>query len=331
MEEKISVSFSQRISSRIEFRFVFQSKNLENELAEIRSREKVQSELISQFVKTTVELCQLEMSTSEKFDEKFLRSFQAELELKQETTKQSSEVEKNHFQQRIEDLEFFNEEMKLEIDDLRSKIFHFQEEKKEMEREIDNYRRQVEDFEEQFLDVQNQSQNRCLMFDKSQSTSSLVSMDDRTEPMAKSCSTSSLINDSDVASLLHSVGIKSSAEDFIVPLNYESLIRLCTLLLERCQVLQQILLKKNDNPENSFGEENFHGESIFLEKNEDFQMFQIDFRPNEHLGLDKFFQQLDEWTDHNSSRPFCRVSLKKPFDQVKPIDFVAKFYFRRTF
>ena len=267
------------------------------------------------------EILRLELNIPNEIDENYFLLFRNELESKQEKSRlafEQFEEEKNRLQQRLEDSEFFNEEMKLEMDDLRNKSSNYQ-------KEIDNYRRQIEDFEEQFLEVQRESRNHLSTQDKCQSTSSLLFEIDSSEqenshlnsdqrcPIEKISSNSSFILNSDIPKLLHSVGIVNvSDEDFTIPLNFDSVLRLSTLLIERCRILQMILLKQKSNID-----ENFQRESILTETFQDHEQCQIEIHQQEHLGLDAFIEKLYFWSNENVVQKSSRLILSKPFNQVR--------------
>ena len=286
------------------------------------------------------------MSLSESIDDDgFLARYKNELEQKQDQMKQAFEQlerEKVILQQRVEDLEFYNEEIKLEVDDLRTKSFKYEQDKRAMEKEMDNYRRQVEDFEEQFLELQRESKHQPVTYDKSQSISSsmltlhqstehidevvlqcvdtlLGHVEDQDQHMSKASSTSSLLLSSDIPTLLHSVGITNCTdEDFSIPLNFESVLRLSTLLIERCRVLQYILLKNNDMPINALSEQTYERDSVALLQTDGYEQCQIAIQRQGHLGLDTLFERIYTWMNQSISTNDWHMVLSKPLDQVEP-------------
>jgi hypothetical protein len=250
--------------------------------------------------------------------------YKNELEQKQENYKQTFEQleqEKIELQQRIEDLEFFNEEIKLEIDDLRLKSKNYQQDKHAMEKELDNYRRQIEDFEEQFLELQrendqNHQQQQLAptvhhQFDEnfdeisSQCMNTLLNrIEDKTPSISKASSTSSLLLSSDIPTILHSIGITNcSDEEFSVPLNFESVLRLSTLLIERCRVLQYILLKNNN--------------CVSFSQNNQFEQCKISIHKNDHIALDTLFERI--YTAMNQTIPSddWQIIIEKAIHQVE--------------
>ena len=276
-------------------------------------------------------------------DETFLNMYRSELEQKQEHFKQTCEQleqEKAHLQQRIEDMEFFTEEMKLEVDDLRCKSSKHQQDKQALEREIGNYRRQVEDFEEQFLEVQRECGSHPVTLDKSQSiTSSLLTLsrsdenidqisfqcidavlnqiDDSTQHISKASSTSSLLLSSDIPTLLHSIGIANCTdEDFSVPLNFESVLRLCTLLIERCRVLQYILLKNNDISIHLPSANDYENPSTSTVQRNGYEQCRISVHREEHAFIDTIFERLHAWMNEPIGSSEWQMVITKPIEQV---------------
>ena len=318
--------------------------SLLNESQKVTEDRISQSRLLSQFVSTTNDLLQIPLSLPESIDETFFARYKNELEQKQDQMKQAVEQvegEKAFLQQRIEDLDFFNEEIKLEVDDLRTKAFKHEQDKHAMKKEIDNYRRQVEDFEEQFFELQQESRQRqTITYDKSQSISSslltlhqssenidetvlqcvdtlLSHVEDQDQHMSKASSTSSLLLSSDIPTLLHSVGITNCAdEEFSIPLNFESVLRLSTLLIERCRVLQYILLKNNDMPINALAEPTYERDSVALLQTEGHEQCQVTIQRQGHLGLDTLFERIYTWMNQSIGTDDWHMVLSKPLDQV---------------
>jgi hypothetical protein len=267
--------------------------------------------------------------------------YRNELEQKQENYKQifeQFEQEKINLQQRIEDLEFFNEEIKLENDDLRLKSKTYHQDKHLMEKELDNYRRQIEDFEEQFLELQRENdQNHHETFDKSQqqpsTTSSLITLDDnhheislqcmnsileriddKNPSISKASSTSSLLLSSDIPTLLHSIGITNCTDDeFSVPLNFESVLRLSTLLIERCRVLQYILLKTNDTLPDYHSNNDF----ISFSQNNQFEQCKISIHKHDHIALDTLFERIYTAMNQTLTSNNWQIIIEKAIEQVE--------------
>ncbi|CAF0932357.1 unnamed protein product [Adineta ricciae] len=307
--------------------------NLRNELSVVRSSLSDESqkssshlELLTNLISVTTDLFQLPISLPELIDSEFLRIYKTELEQKQESYRRTCELieqDKLRLQERLEDLEFFSEEIKLENDDLRSKKAKYQQEKQLQEQEIDNYRRQIEDFEEQFLELQRESQ-----YDQSQqaceNTDEIILQcmnyilhqidDEHNHPkICKSSSTSSLLLSSDIPALLHSVGITNSTDDeFSTPLTFESVLRLCTLLIERCRVLQYILLKKDDTPE---VEQVYHNQCITFLQNNQIDQCRICLRKQDHLILDTLFEQIYSGMNQTIQSNDWQIIIEKSHDQ----------------
>ncbi len=281
------------------------------------------------------------ISLPDLIDNEFIDIYKNELEQKQEIYKQTFEQleqEKTHLQQRIEDLEFFNEEIKLEVDDLRLKSKNYQHDKHSMENEIDNYRRQIEDFEEQFLELQRESnQNHYQTYDKCQQhpsiTSSLLTLnqidenfdeisfqcmnsilnkiDDQNQQISKA---SSLLLSSDIPTLLHSIGIiNSTDEEFSVPLNFESILRLSTLLIERCRVLQYNLLKNNDISLNSL----IDNDCVVFSQNNHFEQCKILIHKQDHIALDTLFERIYTGMNQIINSNDWQIIIEKPINQVE--------------
>lgn len=290
------------------------------------------STLLSQTISTMIDVFQLPLSLPDSIDSEFLEIYRNELEQKQDNSKQ----EKVELQQRIEDLEFYNEEMKLENDDLRFKSKNYQNDKQNLEKEIDNYRRQIEDFEEQFLELQRESHHETLEKSQQQpsihsSTSTLHSIDDhhsdsiplqclnsildRIDPdqhISKSSSTTSLLLASDIPTLLHSIGITNSTdEEFTIPLNFESVLRLCTLLIERCRVLQYILLKNKEIP--SVDQQDW----MSLSRNQQIEQCRISIHRKDHPILDTIFERIYAAMNENIKSNDWQILLERSLDRVK--------------
>ncbi|CAF3307816.1 unnamed protein product [Rotaria socialis] len=337
--------------------------NLQNQLTFIQAsltnesqKSLSHSELLSKFISTSIDRLQLPISPSNKFDDEFLQAYTNELNQKQENFKQlfeHIEEEKLHLQQRIEDLEFLNEEVKLDLDDLRLKSINYQQDKKSMEKELDNYRRQIEDFEEQFLELQRESHcNHLQTYENSSKQLSVLTLnqidenldeiidqcmnsmlnqiESNNQHISKASSTSSLLLSSDIPTLLHSIGITNCTdEDFSVPLNFESVLRLSTLLVERCRVLQYILLKNNDMSINSLNDADYYKDCALFVRNDGFEQCKIFVRKQDHIALDTLFERIyvgmnetiksDEWqiviekSDNQKSSSFLRLQ----FDNFK--------------
>ena len=346
LREELAVSsLAAHLGSRFE-EFQLSFKNLQNELSVTRaslSNGTEQSSLLPQFISTTNDIFQLPISMPEIVDEAFLNMYRSELEQKQEHFKQTCEQieqEKAHLQQRIEDMEFFTEEMKLEVDDLRCKSSKHQQDKQALEREIGNYRRQVEDFEEQFLEVQRECGSHPLTLDKSQSvTSSLLTLsrsdenidqisfqcidavlnqiDDSNQHISKASSTSSLLLSSDIPTLLHSIGIAHCTdEDFSVPLNFESVLRLCTLLIERCRVLQYILLKNNDISIHLPSGNDYENRTTSTLQRNGYEQCRISAHREEHAFIDTIFERLHAWMNEPVGSSEWQMVITKPIEQV---------------
>jgi hypothetical protein len=285
------------------------------------------AELLTNSISTIIELFQLPISLPESIDGEFMNIYKNELEQKQENYKQTFEQleqEKMNLQQRIEDLEFFNEEIKLEVDDLRLKSKTYQQDKHAMEKELDNYRRQIEDFEEQFLELQRENDhNHYETFDKSQQQPSIASslltlhqFDENLDEISSQCvnsilnhiddknshisKASSLLLSSDIPTLLHSIGINNfTDEEFSVPLNFESVLRLSTLLIERCRILQ---LKNND--------------CISFSQNNQFEQCKILIDKQDHIALDTLFERIYAAMNQTITSNHWQIIIEKPIYQV---------------
>ncbi|UJR25264.1 hypothetical protein I4U23_006616 [Adineta vaga] len=315
--------------------------NLRNELSIVRlslsdesQKSSSRSELLVNFISMTNDLFQLPISLPDLIDNEFLHIFKTELEQKQEFYRQTCEQivqDKARLQERVEDLEFFNEEIKLENDDLRLKISKCHQEKQSKEKEIDNYRRQIEDFEEQFLELQRESliiqndQEQQQQLSLSQSNENideiilqcmnyiLHQVDDNQfqSQISKASSTSSLLLLSDIPTLLHSVGITNGIdEDFSVPLNFESVLRLCTLLIERCRVLQYILLKQNDISMNLLVDQ-----SIVFAQNNQNEQCRIFLHKQDHFVLDALFERIYTGMNQTMKSNDWQIVIEKSNDQ----------------
>ncbi|CAF3589009.1 unnamed protein product [Adineta steineri] len=318
--------------------------NLKNELSVVQSSSSKNesqkcspdTELLYNFISTTIELFQLPMSLPDTIDNEFLTVYKNEFEQKQENFKQTLdqlEQDKDELQQRLEDLEFLSEEIKLENDDLRIKSSKYQQDKHAQEKEIDNYRRQIEDFEEQFLELQRES--HLIEYDnKSQQQQSsiithqhfdgnsdeiilqcmnyiLKQIDNNNQQLTKASSTSSLLLSSDIPTLLHSIGITNCTdEDFSVPLNFESVLRLCTLLIERCRVLQYILLKNNDLITNDYD-----NQYVSFIQNNGNEQYKILIHKHDHVVLDTLFEKIYNGMNQTMNSNDWQIVIEKPIDQ----------------
>ena len=307
-------------------------KNLQNEVHSSIIDESQKSLSHSKFISTTIDLLQLPISLSNVIDNEFFKIYKNELE----NLKLNNEQEKLLLQQRIEDLEFFSEEIKLENDDLRLKLLNYQQEKQLMETEIDNYRRQVEDFEEQFLELQCESQ--LITYDKSQQAPSLSSLDQSNENIAETViqclnyilnqiddkehqipNASSLLLSSDIPTLLHSIGITNCTdEDFSLPLNFERVLHLCTLLIERCRVLQYILLKNNDIPllDNDYSKDDV----LHLQYNR-YEQCKIFVHKHDHIALDTLFERIYTGMNQMMMSDDWQIVIEKPIEKVEKKNF----------
>ncbi|CAF2893555.1 unnamed protein product [Rotaria sp. Silwood2] len=325
--------------------------NLDNKLSTVHSSFTNESqkssshfELLSKFISTTIDLLQLPISLKNINDHEFFQIYKNELEQKQENFKQlfeHIEEEKLHLQQRIEDLEFLNEEIKLEIDDLRLKSINYQQDKQLMEKEIDNYRRQIEDFEEQFLELQRESHcNHLITCEKTSQQTSLLTLhqtdenldetivqcmdymlnqiDHQNQHISKASSTSSLLLSSDIPTLLHSIGITNCTdEDFSIPLNFESVLRLCTLLIERCRVLQYILLKNNDISINSSNDNDYYKDCVLFLQNNGYEQCKILIHKHDHIALDTIFERIYTGMNQTIRSNDWQIVIEKPIEQVE--------------
>ncbi|CAF1431308.1 unnamed protein product, partial [Rotaria sordida] len=325
--------------------------NLQNKLSTVDSSfitesQKTSShiEFLSKLISITIDLLQLPISLSNINDNEFFQIYKNELKQKQENYKQlfeHLEEEKLHLQQRIEDLEFLNEEIKLEIDDLRLKSINYEQDKQLMIKEVDNYRRQVEDFEEQFLELQRESHyDHLTAYENSSQQSSLLpitvhqidenldeivfqcidyilnEIDNQNQYISKSSSTSSLLLSLDIPTLLHSIGITNCTdEDFSIPLNFESVLRLCTLLIERCRVLQYILLKNNDITVNTLNDNDYYKDCIFVLQNNDYEQCKILIHKHDHIVLDTLFEKIYTGMNQTIKSNDWHIIIEKPIEQ----------------
>lgn len=282
------------------------------------------SELILNSLSFTIDLFQLPLSLPDSIDREFFEIYKNELEQKHDNYKQIFDhfnQEKIDLKQRIEDLEFFNEEIKFENEDLRLKVSQYGIEKKRFETEIDNYRRQIEDFEEQFLELQRESHsNQFETSDKCQQHPSVNSsslplnqINDQQTNLTKASSTSSLLLCTDVPTLLHSIGITNASDDdeFSIPLNFESVLRLCTLVIERCRVLQYMLLKTNNTAKNEFDPK-----SISIFQNNLLEQCKICINKHEHVVLDTIFERIYQGMNEELTTNNWQIIIEKPFQQV---------------
>ena len=290
------------------------------------------AELLSQSISSIIDLFQLSLSLPDSIDSEFVEIYRNELEQKQERFKQ----EKVQLEERIEDLEFFTEEMKLENDDLRSRSKSYEQEKHKSDKEIENYRRQIEDFEEQFLELQRESHHET--FDKSQQQPSrnssqltlhplddhpdeislqclnsiLDQIDDHTQQISKSSSTTSLLLSSDIPTLLHSIGITNCTDDeFTIPLNFESVLHLCTLLVERCRVLQYTLWKNNPNPLPD------QHDWISVTQSQQIEQCRISVHRHDHVILDTIFERIYAAMNEKIKSNDWQIILERPMDTTK--------------
>lgn len=218
------------------------------------------------------------------------------------------------------------------------KSLKHQQDKQYMEKEIDNYRRQVEDFEEQFLELQRESHNEHISIEKKppQSSSHTLSqqseennstpsmnsthnkIDDFDQRISKSSSTSSLLLSSDIPTLLHSIGITNCTdEDFSVPLNFESVLRLCTLLIERCRVLQYILLKNNDVPTTSSVDNDYFKDCVLFLQNNNCEQCKLFIHRQDHIALDTLFERIYCGMNETMQSNDWHIIIEKPIDQVE--------------
>lgn len=210
-----------------------------------------------------------------------------------------------------------------------------------MEKEIDNYRRQVEDFEEQFLELQRESHcNHLQPYGNLSKHSSVVTINEvdenvddvivqsmdsilnqiehNSQQISKASSTSSLLLSSDIPALLHSIGIiNCTDEDFSMPLNFESVLRLSTLLVERCRVLQYMLLKNNDASINSLNGSDYDKDCVLFLQNNEFQQCKIFVHRQDHIALDTLFERIYYGMNQTIKSDEWQIFIEKPLDQVK--------------
>lgn len=306
----------------------------DNELSMLRSSLIIEnqkcsshSELLSNSLSFVIDLFQLSLSLPDSIDKEFIEIYKNELEQKHDNYKQIFEhfnQEKADLKQRIEDIEFFNEEIKFENEDLRLKVSQYENEKKSFENELDNYRRQIEDFEEQFLELQRESHSNHLdtsnKYQQQPSTNSSLltpnQIDDNTQQssqtnLTKASSTSSLLLSTDIPTLLHSIGITNASDDeFSIPLNFESVLRLCTLVIERCQVLQYMLLKTNETTTNEFDPK-----SISFFENNLLEQCQICVHKHEHIVLDTIFERIYQAMNEELTTNKWQIIIEKSLQQ----------------
>lgn len=106
----------------------------------------------------------------------------------------------------------------------------------------------------------------------------------------------------DIPALLQSVGIVD--EGFTQPSNLDSLLHLCSLLYQRCQVLQQDDSRKT----------NEHVSSI---QTEELEEYRVEIPQQTCPALDCVLQHLCSWMNQPVDCPTWRLVLSKPMKQVR--------------
>ncbi len=225
---------------------------------------------------------------------------------------QDSTNKLNESQDTIENLGSINEELKLELDHLRSTSSTFDKEKQFMEEQINNFRKQIEDFNLQKVEwekFQQQSSEFPIHqsnenFDQiiSQRISSLLDQtSERKQHLSEELS--------DIPTLLPTIGITNyTNEDFSNPLNLESLLHLSSLLIERCQLLQN-----NDRSLHRSTDK----ELVSMIQTDNYEQYQLLIHRQDHSGLDALFEHIyssmNQLTDSND----WQITLTKPVDKVE--------------
>lgn len=146
----------------------------------------------------------------------------------------------------------------------------------------------------------------------------LNQIDNENQYLTKSSSTTSLLLSSDIPTLLHSIGITNCTdEEFSVPLDFESVIHLCTLLIERCRVLQYILLKNNDISLNSSIDHDFNNDCVLYSHDQNHEQCKIFIHKHDHIALDTLFQRIYNGMNQTINSDDWQIIIEKPIDQVK--------------
>ncbi|CAF0908200.1 unnamed protein product, partial [Didymodactylos carnosus] len=152
-------------------------------------------------------------------------------------------------------------------------------------------------------------------------------------------SSASLLLSCDISTLLHSVGITNFTDELYLS-NYEDVLRLCTLLIERCRVLQYALLRRNHSSDIfsssleslSVNDQFKSSSSVSLlddpssslvvcssSKESDYEQYYIVINRHHNKSLDAIFDQLLDWTisstddDHTrSSNENWKITISRP-------------------
>ena len=215
--------------------------------------------------------------------------------------KQLHEEEKLQWQQSTDKLQSVNQGLKADVDGLRSNSMAFEEEKQLMQDQINHLRRQIEGFESQKIEVEKvqQQPSDSAEHQNVEQIAALLS-----EERHRNVST----NLSDVPALLSSIGISDYQEqDFPRPVNTESLLRLCALLIERCKALQS----ESISSEQSTGKE-----SISITEQDGYEQCRLLIHRHEHSGLDAFFKRLYTTVSQSNDSGDWQINLVKPTHQV---------------
>ena len=161
-----------------------------------------------------------------------------------------------------------------------------------MQEEINSYRQQIEDFHSQRIEFEKLQQQSSIHQSNenideiiSQRIQSLLHRNDEQEHHISNELT-------DIPTLLRSIGITDhSNKDFSNLLNLENLLRLCSLLVERCKQLQtnETLLKSSIDKER-----------ISIIQNDDYEQCRLLIHRQDHAGLDSFFEHLFSWMNQST-------------------------------
>ena len=169
-----------------------------------------------------------------------------------------------------------------------------------MEEEIRQYRRELEDVKSQALERSDvpplaffENNDESIVSDCLTALLQRIDKDDQ-----RICSTFP-----DIPALLQSVGIVDRT--LPRPFDLESLLRLCSLFYERCQVLQT----SDDLTAKT--------ECVSSIQTEELEECRVEIPRQTCRALDSILQQLCTWMNHSVDSPMWHMVLSKPLKQVE--------------
>ncbi|UJR23640.1 hypothetical protein I4U23_026625 [Adineta vaga] len=279
---------------------------------------------ISELTTSNVQLCQAEEEIRNKFEDEQLETKKLRDELNQ------NKINETKLQQELNKYREASECLQLQNESLKSSCKYFQDELSTVQNDLSNLRSSIGNREEELTNNIATSQNTIenLLNEKHLYEQEKVEMQESMEKLKlelddlqskldtfereklqpqpseiPSERIHSLFNNDDVLTLLSSLGINDyKQEDFSQPIDLESLLRLCSSLIERCKSLQ--------NNESSTVKE-----SVSISEDNGYEQCRLLIHRQEHSGLDAVFEYLYSSINQVNDTNDWQINLIKPNDK----------------